>query len=113
MAKLHIINHPLIQNKLTRLRDVNTNNHNFRLLLEELTAFMVYEITRDYPLKEVEIETPLETMTGKVLDTPVVLVPILRAGTGMLRGVLDLIPMARVGHIGLYRDPETLQPVDY
>ncbi len=113
MAKLHIINHPLIQNKLTRLRDVNTNNHNFRLLLEELTAFMVYEITRDYPLKEVEIETPLETMTGKVLDTPVVLVPILRAGTGMLRGVLDLVPMARVGHIGLYRDPETLQPVEY
>ena len=113
MAKLHIINHPLIQNKLTRLRDVNTNNHNFRLLLEELTAFMVYEITRDYPLKEVEIETPLETMTGKVLDTPVVLVPILRAGTGMLRGVLDLIPMARVGHIGLYRDPNTLQPVEY
>jgi uracil phosphoribosyltransferase len=113
MAKLHIINHPLIQNKLTRLRDINTNNHNFRLLLEELTAFMVYEITRDYPLKEVEIETPLETMTGKVLDTPVVLVPILRAGTGMLRGVLDLVPMARVGHIGLYRDPETLQPVEY
>ena len=113
MANLHIINHPLIQNKLTRLRDVNTNNHNFRLLLEELTAFMVYEITRDYPLKEVEIETPLETMTGKVLDTPVVLVPILRAGTGMLRGVLDLVPMARVGHIGLYRDPETLQPVEY
>ena len=113
MANLHIINHPLIQNKLTRLRDVNTNNHNFRLLLEELTAFMVYEITRDYPLKEVEIETPLETMTGKVLDTSVVLVPILRAGTGMLRGVLDLVPMARVGHIGLYRDPETLQPVEY
>ncbi len=113
MANLHIINHPLIQNKLTRLRDVNTNNHNFRLLLEELTAFMVYEITRDYPLKEVEIETPLETMTGKVLDTPVVLVPILRAGTGMLGGVLDLVPMARVGHIGLYRDPESLQPVEY
>jgi len=113
MAKLHIINHPLIQNKLTRLRDINTNNHNFRLLLEELTAFMVYEITRDYPLKEVEIKTPLETMPGKVLDTPVVLVPILRAGTGMLRGVLDLIPMARVGHIGLYRDPNTLQPVEY
>ncbi|MCD6135505.1 uracil phosphoribosyltransferase [Candidatus Bipolaricaulota bacterium] len=113
MANLHIINHPLIQNKLTRLRDVNTNNHNFRLLLEELTAFMVYEITRDYPLKEVEIETPLETMKGKVLDTSVVLVPILRAGTGMLRGVLDLVPMARVGHIGLYRDPETLQPVEY
>jgi len=113
MANLHIINHPLIQNKLTRLRDVATKNHNFRLLLEELTAFMVYEITRNYPLREVEVRTPLETMTGKVLDTPVVLVPILRAGTGMLRGVLDLIPTARVGHIGLYRDPKTLQPVEY
>jgi len=113
MANLHIIDHPLIQNKLTRLRDVNTKNHNFRLLLEELTAFMVYEITRNYPLREVEVRTPLEGMTGKVLDTPVVLVPILRAGTGMLRGVLDLIPTARVGHIGLYRDPESLRPVEY
>lgn len=113
MANLHIIDHPLIQNKLTRLRDVNTKNHNFRLLLEELTAFMVYEITRNYPLREVEVRTPLERMTGKVLDTPVVLVPILRAGTGMLRGVLDLIPTARVGHIGLYRDPESLRPVEY
>ncbi|HDL86325.1 MAG TPA: uracil phosphoribosyltransferase [Candidatus Acetothermia bacterium] len=113
MSNLHIINHPLIQNKLTRLRDINTKNHNFRLLLEELTAFMVYEITRDYPLRDVEVTTPLETMTGKVLDTPVVLVPILRAGTGMLGGVLDLIPTARVGHIGLYRDPKTLKPVEY
>ena len=113
MSNLHIINHPLIQNKLTRLRDVNATNHNFRLLLEELTSFMVYEITRDYPLREVEVKTPLETMTGRVLDTPVVLVPILRAGTGMLGGVLNLIPTARVGHIGLYRDPETLQPVEY
>ena len=113
MSNLHIINHPLIQDKLTRLRDVNAANHNFRLLLEELTAFMVYEITRDYPLREVEVKTPLETMTGRELDTSVVLVPILRAGTGMLGGVLDLIPTARVGHIGLYRDPETLQPVEY
>jgi len=113
MSNLHIINHPLIQDKLTRLRDVNAANHNFRLLLEELTAFMVYEITRDYPLREVEVKTPLETMTGRELDTSVVLVPILRAGTGMLGGVLDLIPTARVGHIGLYRDPETLRPVEY
>ena len=113
MSNLHIINHPLIQNKLTRLRDVNTKNHNFRLLLEELTALMVYEITRDYPLRNVEVTTPLEMMTGKVLNTPVVLVPILRAGTGMLGGVLNLVPTARVGHIGLYRDPETLQPVEY
>jgi len=113
MANLHILDHPLIQNKLTRMRDVTTNNHNFRLLLEELTALMVYEITRDYPLREVEVETPLERTTGRVLGVPVVLVPILRAGTGMLRGVLDLLPTAKVGHIGIYRDPKTLQPVQY
>ncbi len=113
MANLHIIDHPLIQNKLTRLRDMNTKNHNFRLLLEELTALMVYEITRNYPLREVSITTPLEKTTGMILDTSVVLVPILRAGTGMLGGVLDLIPTAKVGHIGLYRDPDTLQPVEY
>ena len=113
MPNLHILDHPLIQSKLTRLRDVSTNNHNFRLLLEELTAFMVYEITRDYPLREVEVETPFEQTVGKVLDVPVVLVPILRAGTGMLRGVLDLIPTAKVGHIGIYRDPDSLKPVEY
>ncbi len=113
MSNLHIIRHPLIQDKLTRLRDINTMNHNFRLLLEELTAFMVYEITRDYPLRRESVVTPLEKTTGMVLDTPVILVPILRAGTGMLRGVLDLIPTAKVGHIGLYRNPETLKPVEY
>lgn len=113
MSNLHILEHPLIQSKLTRLRDVSTNNHNFRLLIEELTAFMVYEITRDYPLREVEVETPLEPTVGKVLDVPVVLIPILRAGTGMLGGVLDLIPTAKVGHIGIYRDPDSLQPVEY
>ena len=113
MNNLHILDHPLIQNKLTRLRDKATNNHNFRLMLAELTALMVYEITRDYPLREVEVETPLERTVGKVLAAPVVLVPILRAGTGMLTGVLDLIPTAKVGHIGIYRDPHTLQPVEY
>lgn len=113
MANLHILDHPLIQNKLTLLRDVSTRNHNFRLLLEELTAFMVYEITRHYPLREEVVTTPLEETVGHVLDVPVVLVPILRAGTGMLAGVLNLIPTAAVGHIGLYRDPETLKPVEY
>ena len=113
MPNLHVLDHPLIQSKLTRLRDASTTNHNFRLLLEELTAFMVYEITRDYPLREVEVETPFERTVGKALDVPVVLVPILRAGTGMLRGVLDLIPTAKVGHIGIYRDPGTLKPVEY
>ena len=113
MSNLHILEHPLIQNKLTRLRDVTTNNHNFRLLLEELTSLMVYEITRSYPVREVTIKTPLEEMRGNVLDVPVVLVPILRAGTGMLGGVLNLIPTAKVGHIGLYRDPASLTPVEY
>jgi len=113
MTKLHILDHPLIQSKLTRMRDVRTDNEDFRQLLDELTALMVYEITRDYPLRERKIDTPLESTVGLGIDTPVVLVPILRAGTGMLSGVLHLIPMAKVGHIGLYRDPNTLQPVDY
>jgi len=113
MKQLHILNHPLIQSKLTRMRDVRTDNEAFRVLLDELTALMVYEISRDYPLRERQIETPLEETTGPGLDVPVVLVPILRAGTGMLGGVLHLIPMAKVGHIGLYRDPGTLQPVEY
>jgi uracil phosphoribosyltransferase len=113
MAELHILDHPLIQSKLTLMRDRTTNNERFRRLLDELTAFMVYEITRDYPVREVEIETPLESIRGRLLDVPVVLVPILRAGTGMLGGVLELIPTAKVGHIGLYRDPQTLEPIEY
>lgn len=110
---LHVLEHPLIQSKLTLMRDVNTGNEMFRRLLEELTAFMVYEITRKYPLRDRAISTPLESMTGRVLDASVVLVPILRAGTGMLGGVLNLIPMAKVGHIGLFRDPSSLKPVEY
>lgn len=110
---LHVLEHPLIQSKLTLLRDVGTTNQTFRRLLEELTALMVYEITRQYPLRDRAINTPLESMTGRVLGASVVLVPILRAGTGMLGGVLNLIPMAKVGHIGLFRDPSTLEPVEY
>jgi len=110
---LHVLEHPLIQSKLTLLRDVNTKNEPFRRLLEELTALMVYEITRQYPLCDRAINTPLEPMTGRVLDASIVLVPILRAGTGMLGGVLHLVPMAKVGHIGLFRDPATLKPVEY
>ena len=113
MANLHVLNHPLIQSKLTRLRDASTNNHAFRLLLDELTTLMVYEITRDYPMREVEVRTPMETTTGSILAVPVTLIPILRAGVGMLGGVLSLIPTARVGHIGIYRDPKTLRPVEY
>jgi len=110
---LHVLEHPLIQSKLTLMRDINTGNETFRRLLEELTAFMVYEITRNYPLRDREVTTPLEPMTGRVLEASIVLVPILRAGTGMLGGVLNLIPMAKVGHIGLFRDPTTLEPVEY
>jgi len=113
MARLNILDHPLIQSKLTIMRDVRTDNEAFRQLLDELTALMVYEITRDYPLRDRTIRTPLEETKGKGLDVPVILIPILRAGTGMLNGVLHLIPMAKVGHIGLYRDPETLEPVEY
>ncbi len=110
---LNVVRHPLIQNKLTYLRNKNTDNQDFRLILEELTTLMVYEITRNYPLEETKVETPLEQTTSEVLATKVALVPILRAGVGMLEGVLNLLPKARVGHIGLYRDHETLEPVEY
>ncbi|MBS3786989.1 uracil phosphoribosyltransferase [Candidatus Bipolaricaulota bacterium] len=110
---LNVVRHPLIQNKLTYLRNKDTDNQDFRLILEELTTLMVYEITRNYPLAETEVETPLEKTTSKTLDTKVALVPILRAGVGMLEGVLNLLPKAKVGHIGLYRDHETLEPVEY
>jgi uracil phosphoribosyltransferase len=113
MNQLRILDHPLIQSKLTRMRDVRTDNEAFRQLLDELTALMVYEITRDYPLRDRHVKTPLEETSGKGLDVPVVLVPILRAGTGMLGGVLHLLPMAKVGHIGLYRDPQSLEPIEY
>ncbi len=113
MGTFVLVEHPLIQAKLTRLRDQRTDRLQFRQILEELTALMVYEITRDFPLREVEVETPLERAPGVDLARPVVLVPILRAGIVMLDGVLSLIPSARVGHIGIYRDPQTLQPVEY
>lgn len=108
-----LVNHPLIQAKLTRLRDRRTDRLQFRQILEELTALMVYEITRDFPLREVAVESPLEPTVGVELARPVVLVPILRAGIVMLDGVLSLIPSARIGHIGIYRDPQTLKPVEY
>jgi len=103
----------LIQAKLTKLRDRTTDRLQFRQILEELTALMVYEITRDFPTRPVQVETPLERTTGVELARPVVLVPILRAGIVMTDGVLNLIPTARVGHVGLYRDPQTLKPVTY
>lgn len=108
-----VITHPLVQQKLTYLRDKNTSTREFRKLLSEITALMLFEITEDLLTKDVEVETPLEKTTSKVLKDYVVLVPVLRAGLGMLDGALDLIPNAKVGHIGLYRDEKTLQPVEY
>lgn len=110
---LRILDHPLIQSKLTSLRDARTPNHAFRRLLKEVTALMVYEITRDFPVSPAVIETPLEKTTGVLPAVPLVLVPILRAGVGMLDGVLELIPWALVGHLGIYRDHATLRPVTY
>ena len=112
--KVHLIDHPLIQHKLTRMRMKDTSYKDFRELLEEIAMLMAYEITRDFPLKEVEIETPVAPCRAKVLaDNEVGLVPILRAGLGMVGGMMNLIPTARIGHIGLYRDPKTLKPVEY
>ncbi len=108
-----IISHPLVQQKLTYLRDKNTSTREFRKLLSEITALMLFEITEDLVTRDIVVETPLEKTSSKVLKDHVVLVPVLRAGLGMLDGALDLIPNAKVGHIGLYRDEKTLQPVEY
>lgn len=113
MDGLRIVEHPLIQHKLTSLRDKNTDHMDFRRLTKELTGFMLYEVMEDYPLKEHDIETPLQKTTGKVLARDISLVLILRAGLGMLDGLLELVPDARVGHIGLYRNEQTLEPVEY
>ena len=114
MSNVHVIAHPLVQHKLTLMRCKEASTNSFRHLLQELSALMVYEVLRDMPMQEIEIETPLERMRSKVIDgKKLVLVSILRAGNGILEGVLDVVPGARVGHIGLYRDPATLQPVEY
>ena len=111
---LHIIDHPLVQHKLTLMRRKDTSTKSFRELVHELSALLAYEITRDMPMHEIEIETPLETMKSRVIDgKKVVLASILRAGNGFLDGMLQVIPGARVGHVGLYRDPVTLQAVEY
>ncbi len=112
-GKLRLIEHPLIRQKLYYLRARETGSLNFRMLVNEIAALMVYEATRNLPLEERPVTTPLEETTGDVLARPVTLVPILRAGLGMCEGILNLIPRARVGHIGLYRDHETFQPVRY
>lgn len=114
MGKLHIIDHPMVQHKLTIMRDRNTPSKDFRELLYEISLLMGYEVTRDFPLEEVEIETPLEKATvRRIAGKKVAIVPILRAGMGMVDGLRTLIPVARVGHIGLYRDEQTHKPVPY
>lgn len=111
---VHLIDHPLIQHKLTIMRMKETGTKDFRELLEEISMLMAYEITRDFPLREVEIETPICKCKEKMLaGKKVGVVPILRAGLGMLNGVVNMIPAARVGHVGMYRDPKTLKPVEY
>lgn len=112
--QVNIIDHPLIQHKLTIMRKKETSSADFRKLLEEITMLMGYEATRDLPLEDVEIETPIQKTVGKRLTgKKIAIVPVLRAGFGMVQGLLDLIPSARIGVIGLYRDPETLKPVEY
>jgi uracil phosphoribosyltransferase len=113
-ANVHLIDHPLVQHKLTLMRNKEASTNSFRSLLNELSSLMAYEVTRDMALQDVQIETPLETMTAKQIDgKKLVFVSILRAGNGILDGVLSVVPGARVGHIGLYRDPKTLEAVEY
>ena len=112
--QIFIMNHPLIQHKLSFLRDKNTGTKEFRELVSEIATLMCYEATRDLPLMDVQTETPMCTATTKVIaGRKLAFVPILRAGIGMLEGVLSMVPAAKVGHIGMYRDPQTLQPVTY
>jgi uracil phosphoribosyltransferase len=114
LSQVHLVSHPLVQHKLTLMRKKEASTNSFRTLLNEISMLMAYEVTRDMAMQDVEIETPLETMTAKVIDgKKLVFVSILRAGNGILDGVLTVVPGARVGHIGLYRDPQTLQPVEY
>ncbi|HHW92373.1 MAG TPA: uracil phosphoribosyltransferase, partial [Firmicutes bacterium] len=113
-AKVKVLDHPLIQHKLTHIRDKGTGPKEFRELVEELALLMAYEVTRDLPLQEVEVETPVAPAKGRTIaGKKLAVVPILRAGLGMVNGILKLIPTAKVGHIGIYRDPETLEAVDY
>lgn len=114
MANVTIFDHPLIQHKISILRSQETDRKNFRELVDEITMFMCYEALRDLPLKEVEVTTPLTKTTCKMLDgEDIAVVPILRAGLGMVSGILNMVPNAAVGHIGLYRDEKTLEPHEY
>jgi uracil phosphoribosyltransferase len=114
VSNIVVIDHPLIQHKLSIIRDLKTGAKEFRELVEEVSMLMAYEVTRDIPLEEVEIETPVATARCRVISgKKIAVVPILRAGLGMVGGVLKLIPTAKVGHIGVYRDPETFTPIEY
>ena len=114
MSKIHVIDHPMIQHKLTIMRDKETGPKDFRQLLNEISLLMGYEITREIPLEEVEIETPIcKTTAKRVLGRKMAIIPILRAGLGMVDGLLNLVPVAKVGHIGLYRNEKTHEPVVY
>ena len=114
MGKLHVIDHPLVQHKLSLMRDKTTGTKDFRELLQEVATLMAYEVTRDLPLKETVVETPIGPCRTKIIDGRMLgIIPILRAGLGMVDGIMQLVPGAKVGHIGLYRDPVSLQPVEY
>ena len=114
MSDVHVIEHPLVQHKLTLMRRKTASTNSFRLLANEISTLMAYEVLRDIPVHEIEVETPMENTTGMVIDgKKLVLVSILRAGTGILDGLLAVVPGARVGHIGLYRDPKTLGAIEY
>ena len=114
MSKLTVFDHPLIQHKLSIMREKDTSSKEFRELVSEIATLMCYEVTRDLPLEEIEIETPVaKTKVKRIAGKKLAVVPILRAGLGMVDGMLTLIPNAKVGHIGLFRDPQTLEPVKY
>jgi uracil phosphoribosyltransferase len=114
MSTVYVIDHPLIQHKLSIIRDRNTGAKEFRELVEEVSMLMAYEVTRNFPLEKVEVETPVATARCQTIaGKKIAVIPILRAGLGMVPGILKLIPTAKVGHIGVYRDPETLNPIEY
>ena len=114
MGKVIVLDHPLIKHKLTFIRDKDTGSKEFRELVKEVSMLMAYEVTRDLPLEEIEVETPITTTKAQIISGKKLgLIPILRAGLGMVDGMLNLLPAAKVGHVGLYRDPETLKPVEY
>lgn len=114
IMNVNVMTHPLIQHKVSLMRSMETSSKDFRQLLDEITLLMGYEITRSLPLEDVEVQTPITKMTGKrIAGKKLGIIPILRAGLGMVNGMLTLMPSARVGHIGMYRDPETLKPVEY